>query len=242
MSYLEEEPVSATEVSLRARRRRKDTSEDENNFDIKEDRPIEHKTSQDDMSRRDKNDTQLKRRNTGKKIDIDKARLSASRMDKSVVKQDKKSDYWRRDLDKSGAGSNKSDAEEHFKSTILDQSDKEEAETDDKNVTFCMWGHENCRTRSHYRYNWQWDYVQKYVEQHNKNMIQGSLPKETQKPVEDAAPEVKDGVKKPSKDGIKIRMQMLQSRQGKTSSSVKQKMFERDLELDMLRRKKNYQF
>ena len=28
---------------------------------------------------------------------------------------------------------------------------------------------------------------------------------------------------------------------GKTSDSVKQKMFERDLELEMLRRKKNYQ-
>ena len=27
-------------------------------------------------------------------------------------------------------------------------------------------------TRSHYRYNWQWDYVQKYAEQHHKNLLQ----------------------------------------------------------------------
>ena len=26
--------------------------------------------------------------------------------------------------------------------------------------------------RSHYRYNWQWDYVQKYAEAHHKNLLQ----------------------------------------------------------------------
>lgn len=34
-----------------------------------------------------------------------------------------------------------------------EKSDSEEDDKlDDKNVVFCMWGHENCRTRSHYRY------------------------------------------------------------------------------------------
>ena len=49
--------------------------------------------------------------------------------------------------------------------------------------------------------------------------------------------------RKPGKDGIRIRLQMLQNKlsSGKTSDNMKQKMFERDLELEMLRRKKNYQ-
>ena len=49
--------------------------------------------------------------------------------------------------------------------------------------------------------------------------------------------------KKPGKDGIRVRLQMLQNRLTvqKTSDSVKQLMFERDLELEMLRRKKHYQ-
>ena len=58
-------------------------------------------------------------------------------------------------------------------------SEKEESDGDDdsrsdedRNVVFCMWGHENCKTRSHYRYNWQWDYVTKYAEQHNKHLVQ----------------------------------------------------------------------
>ena len=52
-----------------------------------------------------------------------------------------------------------------------------------------------------------------------------------------------DKDKKPGKDGIRVRLQMLQNRLTvqKTSDSVKQLMFERDLELEMLRRKKHYQ-
>ena len=56
--------------------------------------------------------------------------------------------------------------------------------------------------------------------------------------------EAKACCNEPSKDRIKVRLQMLQNwlSQGKTSDSVTQKMFERDLELEMLRRKKTYQF
>jgi hypothetical protein len=48
--------------------------------------------------------------------------------------------------------------------------------------------------------------------------------------------------KKPGKDGIRVRLQMLQNRLTiqKTSDTVKALMFERDLELEMLRRKKHY--
>jgi hypothetical protein len=140
-----------------------------------------------------------------------------------------------------------------------DEEEEEEEKPDEKNVTFCMWGHENCKTRSHYRYNWQWDYVQKYVDQHNKKMLSGYLPRDSESSAAGgrtgappaAAEEKNEGGKaaagnsnKPSKEGIKVRLQMLQNRlsQGKTSDSVKQKMFERDLELEMLRRKKTYQF
>ena len=49
--------------------------------------------------------------------------------------------------------------------------------------------------------------------------------------------------RKPGKEGIRSRMRMLQNKltAGKASDTVKQHMFERDLELEMLRRKKNYQ-
>ena len=133
-------------------------------------------------------------------------------------------------------------------------------------------------SRSHYRYNWQWDYVQKYAEAHHKNLLQVilqpgpflALPliplqgyqgaKETEqgkvsrlrdeaiKAAEDKKEEEKkreeeEREKKPGKDGIRVRLQMLQNRLTvqKTSDSVKQLMFERDLELEMLRRKKHYQ-
>jgi len=116
--------------------------------------------------------------------------------------------------------------------------------------------------RSHYRYNWQWDYVQKYAEQHHKNLLQGyqgmskeseqgkvsRLREEAIKAAEDKKEAEKqkeedDKDKKPGKDGIRVRLQMLQNRLTvqKTSDSVKQLMFERDLELEMLRRKKHYQ-
>merc|ERR1712034_246859 len=116
-----------------------------------------------------------------------------------------------------------------------------------------MGGHENCKSRSHYRYNWQWDYVQKYAEAHHKNLLQGyqTMPKEEQgkvsrlrdeanKAAEEKEKEERD---KPGKDGIRVRLQMLQNKltNQKTSDSVKQLMFERDLELEMLRRKKHYQ-
>jgi hypothetical protein len=163
-------------------------------------------------------------------------------------------------------GGDQHNEETAFTSSLLEKSSKESNNTDDeeeeeekpdeKNVTFCMWGHENCKTRSHYRYNWQWDYVQKYVDQHNKKMLSGYLPRDSESSARTSAPstaaeEKNEGGKaaagnsnKPSKEGIKVRLQMLQNRlsQGKTSDSVKQKMFERDLELEMLRRKKTYQF
>ena len=133
----------------------------------------------------------------------------------------------------------------------------EQEQKDDKNVVFCMWGHENCRTRSHYRYNWQWDYVNKYAEQNNKHLIHGFVPTEKDQPsvrkmAQDAerAKEEKEkeekqqeGDKKPGKEGIRSRMKLLQNKfsAGKASDQVKQHVFERDLELEMLRRKKNYQ-
>merc|ERR1712029_654628 len=130
---------------------------------------------------------------------------------------------------------------------------------DEKNVVFCMWGHENCRTRSHYRYNWQWDYVQKYAEQNNKHMVHGFVPKDkddkvsVRKMAQDAErkkeeekekeAEKQEGDKKPGKEGIRSRLKMLQNKfsGGKSSDQVKQHIFERDLELEMLRRKKTYQ-
>ena len=243
MSYFDDEPsVSALEVSQRARRRRKDTDEEKHmETRLQEERQKESKANQEDLTRKEKSEAQIKRRNTGKKMDSEKARISATKQEKTqITKQEKKSEVRKRDQ----VRGSEMDSAEHFKSNIPDKDDDEEAESDEKNVTFCMWGHENCRTRSHYRYNWQWDYVQKYADQHNKHMVQGYQPKEekSQRPVEEQSQDVKD--KKPSKDGIKIRLQMLQNRlsSGKTSTSVKLNQFERDLELEMLRRKKNYQF
>ena len=186
-------------------------------------------------------DAQMKRRNTGKKMDGEKARVSATKLEKApTTKQEKKSEIRKRDQDRGGD----MESTNHFKSNIQDTDEPDEGEPDEKNVTFCMWGHENCRTRSHYRYNWQWDYVQKYADQHNKNMIQGYQPREerSSRPAEEQPQDIKD--KKPSKDGIKIRLQMLQNKfsSGKTSTSVKLNQFERDLELEMLRRKKNYKY
>ena len=287
-SYADEElSVSVGEVSQRARRRRKDTQDDDRHSTSQDEQPREqknsgdelsrrertrepktsgdelsrrdrareskasgdelsrrertreNKTSGDELPRRDKSDSQLKRRNTGKKMDHEKARTSASRQDKlNITKSEKKSDIRKRDLDKS------KDEEDDDTTDSDDSSRTKEPDIDEKNVTFCMWGHENCRTRSHYRYNWQWDYVQKYVDQHNKNVIPGFTPKEKSIEEQIGNQEVSNKNNKPGKEGIKIRMQMLQNRlnSGKTSGAMKQNIFERDLELEILRRKKNYKF
>ena len=252
VSYYEDEE-SAKEVSTRARRTRKGTLEDDNRLDRQTSR-LDRQTSKqsmDDLSKKERNDGTMKRRNTNKKIDSEKAKAAASK----EFKEKKGSDTRKpSDLEKEFYKGRDRDASEE--GDIEDEDG--EPKLDDKNVVFCMWGHENCKTRSHYRYNWQWDYVQKYAEAHQKNMLQGYVPKESElskvnkmaqdankaqeeKEKEEKEKEEKD--KKPGKDGIRIRLQMLQNRlaTGKTSDSVKQKMFERDLELEMLRRKKNYQ-
>ena len=154
--YFEEEE-SVREVSTRARRTRKGTSDPC--------KPLERQTgtsrqSLDDLSRKEKGDT-LKRRGTNKKMDAEKAKSAAAR----ETKEKKNSDSRRQ----AGAEAEDSDQRE------ADSGDeKGQEELDEKNVVFCMWGHENCKTRSHYRYNWQWDYVTKYAEQHNKHLVQVS--------------------------------------------------------------------
>ena len=238
VSYAEDEE-SVKEISTRARRTRKGTVEDDKSAPH-----LDRQLSKQSLGDVSKKESTIKRRNTNKKIDSEKAKAAASKdtKEKKVSDQRKTSDLGFKD------------SEEEKNSSEEDG----EPKLDDKNVVFCMWGHENCKTRSHYRYNWQWDYVQKYAEQHNKTMLQGYQPKESElskvnrfKQEANQAQEEKDkeekekeeNEKKPGKDGIRIRLQMLQNRlaTGKTSDQVKQKMFERDLELEMLRRKKNYQ-
>lgn len=226
--YFDEEE-SAREVSTRARRTRKGASDTARpNLDRQT-----SKQSLDDLSRKDKTDAGLKRRGT-KKIDAEKSKT-----------EKKPSDVRIEDSGSSPAGAEKEEEKEDPEKVL-----------DEKNVVFCMWGHENCRTRSHYRYNWQWDYVNKYAEQNNKHLIHGFVPKEQDQPsvrkmAQDAerAREEKEkeekqqeGEKKPGKEGIKSRMQLLQNKfsGAKESSTLKQHVFERDLELEMLRRKKNY--
>ena len=222
----DDESVSVGEISQRARRTRKDTvnAEKTDQKSVKEPKSSrEQKTakySKDSKSIKEdtqkKSEAQIKRRNTAKKLDGEKARTTSSRMDKPLGGDDV-----------GGSG----------------QEEKEEnPEPDDTKVSFCMWGHENCRTRSHYRYNWQWDYVQKYADQHKKSILSGYLPKEEKPAVKTVVVEEpeKDDNKKIGKDGIKIRLQMLQNKfeQNKSSNTVKQKKFETDLELEMLRRRK----
>ena len=227
----DEESVSGNEVSQRARRTRKDTvnaekaepkasrepklSKDQKGGKYNKDT----KSVKEDITQK-KSESQMKRRNTAKKQDGEKARASVSRLDKPT--------------DDPGGSA---------------QEEKEENPEDDNKVSFCMWGHENCRTRSHYRYNWQWDYVQKYADQHKKSILSGYLPREDKqavKPilVEESEREENRDKNKVSKDGIKVRLQMLQNKfeQNKSSHNVKQKKFETDLELEMLRRKKNYKY
>ena len=251
VSYLEDEE-SAKEISTRARRTRKGTVEDEK--PTKLDRQLS-KQSMDDVSKKERNDGTIKRRNTNKKIDAEKAKAAASKEFKEKRGSDtrKPSDLGK-EFHKGAHPAEKDSSEERD----LDVDEDGEPKLDDKNVVFCMWGHENCKTRSHYRYNWQWDYVQKYAADHHKNMLQGYQPKESelskvnrftqdankaQEEKEREEKEKEEKEKKPGKDGIRIRLQMLQNKllTGKTSDSVKQKMFERDLELEMLRRKKTYQ-
>ena len=95
-----------------------------------------------------------------------------------------------------------------------------------------------------FRYNWQWDYVQKYAETNKKNVI-GFNPKEdyistTNYKTADVPAE--EEPKKAKNEGIKLKMQMLQQKfsSNKTSLSMKQKIYERDLELDILKRRKTY--
>ena len=218
--YFDEEE-SVKEVSTRARRTRKGASDV-----IKPN--LDRQTSKQSLDDLSKKDSALKRRGTSKKSELEK-KLSDVKSDESEAKA----------------------AEAESKD------DKEDDKLDEKNVVFCMWGHENCRTRSHYRYNWQWDYVQKYAEQTNKHLVHGFIPKEKDQPsvrkmaqdAEKAKEEKekeekqKEEDKKPGKEGIRSRMKMLQNKftAGKASESVKQHIFERDLELEMLRRKKNYQ-
>ena len=249
--------VSGDELSRRGERTRAESKTSGDELSRRGERTRETKNqSGDELSRREKPEagSGLKRRNTAKKLDHEKARSSVSRQDKlSTLKQDKRSSTegrGKRDQDKTSreqqhqlqdADTDKSESDESLVA-------KDQPDIDEKNVTFCMWGHENCRTRSHYRYNWQWDYVQKYVDQHNKNVISGFTPRE--KSIEEqlggtaSSQEVSNKSNKPGKEGIKIRMQMLQNRlkEGKTSGTMKQNIFERDLELEILRRKRNYKF
>lgn len=224
--YFDEEE-SVKEVSTRARRTRKGASDTT--------KPIIE-----EPSRKDKIDVGLKRRGTNKKMDAEKAKAASSKDFKDKKISDSKADEINDPVtDGDEAGENDDD------------------KLDEKNVVFCMWGHENCRTRSHYRYNWQWDYVQKYAEQSNKNLVLGFVPKEKDQPVsvrkmaqdaerareEKEREEKQGGDQKPGKEGIRSRMKMLQNKftGGKSSDQVKQHIFERDLELEMLRRKKTYQ-
>ena len=237
--YFDEEE-SVREMSTRARRTRKGTSDPG--------KPLDRQTSRqslDDLSRKGQSET-LKRRGTNKKIDAEKAKSAAGR----DTKEKKLSDSRR------PAGG---EEEEQDDSELESGCSPEAEEVDEKNVVFCMWGHENCKTRSHYRYNWQWDYVTKYAEQHNKHLVQGFVPKEPEQTVsvrkmaleaekaqlakEKEEKEKNEEDRKPGKEGIRTRMRMLQNKltAGKASDTVKQHMFERDLELEMLRRKKNYQ-
>ena len=235
--YFDEEE-SAREVSTRARRTRKGASDiTRPNLDRQT-----SKQSLDDLSRKDKTDGGMKRRGT-KKIDAEKAKTAVGK----ESKEKKPSDARTEETTSSPSGAEKEEEKE----------DPENPKLDEKNVVFCMWGHENCRTRSHYRYNWQWDYVNKYAEQNNKHLIHGFVPTEKDQPsvrkmAQDAerAKEEKEkeekqqeGDKKPGKEGIRSRMKLLQNKfsAGKASDQVKQHVFERDLELEMLRRKKNYQ-
>ena len=84
--------------------------------------------------------------------------------------------------------------------------------------------------------------MNKYVESHNKNVV-GFVPK-----AEIATIDYKqldtttaEEPKKSKNEGIKLKMQMLQEKfsANKTSMNMKAKIFERDLELDMLKRRKN---
>ena len=84
--------------------------------------------------------------------------------------------------------------------------------------------------------------MQKYVESHNKNVV-GFVPKDEHNTIDYKqidAPTAEEP-KKSKNEGIKLKMQMLQEKfsQNKTSMSMKAKIFERDLELDMLKRRKN---
>ena len=58
--------------------------------------------------------------------------------------------------------------------------------------------------------------------------------------LDEPSPVAIEEVKKPSNEGIKLKMQLLQQKfsSNKLSLSMKQKTFERDLELDMLKRRK----
>ena len=268
LSYIDEEqPLSVNEISQRARRRRKDTLDEVGGETVSQDAMMIAGGS----AAAGGGDGGMKRRNTinrkggsggstgGTTADAGDCRTAKGSITAGTVsKQDKtmgttKAGEQRRQRLMSEA---EGEGEAAFKSSLLDKAndtdeedeeEEQEEKLDEKNVTFCMWGHENCKTRSHYRYNWQWDYVQKYVDQHHKNMLSGYLPKDGEPSRQggtDDKFEAKACSNKPSKDGIKVRLQMLQNRlsQGKTSDSVKQKMFERDLELEMLRRKKTYQF
>ena len=234
--YFDEEE-SAREVSTRARRTRKGASDTARpNLDRQT-----SKQSLDDLSRKDKTDGGIKRRGT-KKIDVEKTKTAVGEKSKEKKPSDVRTD----DSGNSPAGAEKEEEKE----------DPDNPKLDEKNVVFCMWGHENCRTRSHYRYNWQWDYVNKYAEQNNKHLIHGFVPTEKDQPSvrkmaleaerarEEKEKEEKqqEGEKKPGKEGIRSRMQLLQNKfsGAKESTQVKQYVFERDLELEMLRRKKTY--
>ena len=149
-------------MSTRARRTRKGASDGKPALERERSRQ-----SLDDISRKDKAESGgVRRRNTNKKIDAEKAKSAASKEGK-----DKKGSDVRKpgELEK-----------EAYKDTKEGEEEGEGEKLDDKNVVFCMWGHENCKTRSHYRYNWQWDYVQKYAEQNKKNVVQGYMPEESQ--------------------------------------------------------------
>ena len=122
------------------------------------------KQSMDDVSKKERNETTIKRRNTNKKIDSEKAKAAASKEFK-----DKKYSDTRKPADLDKEFSKRKDVtQERSDGERSDGESDGEPKLDDKNVVFCMCGHENCKTRSHYRYNWQWDYVQKYAEQYQK--------------------------------------------------------------------------
>ena len=125
--------TSGCEINKRARRRRKETLEENQNM-----MSIPGKDRKHSRDKRDRSKNRYEPEKTKQSKENDKNKQAKDSNRQSLLGKEGQT------FEKIEPIANNNNNNEKDDGSAIN-------EEDDKNVTFCMWGHENCRTRSHYR-------------------------------------------------------------------------------------------